>query len=97
MLKPIRAEDEAGTPWLVFDTDPAWPFVYALKGRGVEYIVLPRSAMLHGTLGVLPSVPKSLPSVDISVPRMAQYLQRVVRLRDCHAWCAEVTDEEVSG
>ena len=96
MLKPIKVEDESGTRWLVFEPDPGWPLVYALKGRGVEYIVLTRRTLTTGILGPTPSVPSTLPTVDISNPRMAQYLQRVVRLRDCHQWCAtEVADAQM--
>ena len=86
MFKPILAEDEYGLKWIIYSGDVAWDYAHRLSGQGVDYIVLPRRAFIEGTLGPFPRVPTSLAAVDTSRPQLASYLQRVVRLRDCHAW-----------
>ena len=96
MFKPIIAEDHVGQHWVSYEGDPSWPYVHALNGRGARYIVLPRIAFTTGTLGPFPGVPSSLAGVDTSVEALAAYLQRVVRLRDCYAWCVTHVDTEVT-
>lgn len=90
MFKPCSAEDDTGLHWLVYEGDAAWGHVHRLTGHGVKHIVLPRCAFIEGTLGNTPSVPTSLAAVDMSKsPQLASYLQRLVRLRDCHAWLSK--------
>ena len=84
MFKPILCEDEYALLWVVYEGDAGWQFVHRLVGQGVEYVVLPRSAFIAGTLGPFPSVPSTLATVETAEsPQLAAYLQRVVRLRDC--------------
>lgn len=93
MFKPAICEDEHGQPWVAYESDAAWAYVHQLSHR-LTYIVLPRSAYLEGVLGASPSMPSSLSTVDISDPRMAEYLQRRVRLADCWQW---LTNEATLG
>ena len=84
MFKPVVCEDEHALQWVVYEGDAGWPYVHRLVGHGVEYIVLPRSVYIGGTLGAFPSVPSTLATVETDgSPQLAAYLQRVVRLRDC--------------
>ena len=48
MAKAIEAQDERGTPWLVYEGDPAWEVVKKLKA--LELIALPRKTLMTGEL-----------------------------------------------
>lgn len=59
MAKPLEIEDETGTPWLIYEGDPAWPLLYKLKPLKLVSIVLPRDTIATGRISCVnkPSFP----------------------------------------
>ena len=82
--------DERGKNWVVYQGDSAWNQCLALLKIGVTEVVLPREALLSGTLPSTDSI--VIHGVPIETVRLSADLQAIVwrqiRLRDCVHWLA---------
>ena len=81
-MKAIRASDETGQSWLVFEGDPGWEMARKLSLLGAAEVVLPRDSICSGALTDYHNS-VILSTLDVSKPAIATLARRLIRLNDC--------------
>ena len=86
--------DERGKSWVVYQGDSAWNLCLSLLKIGITEVVLPREALLSGTLPSPDSI--DIHDVPIEVVRLSADVRAIVwrqlRLKDCVHWLAREPD-----
>lgn len=84
-MRQVKAADELGKTWIVYEEDPGWAPFQQLQKLGLSEVVLPRDTFLSGSLPPPDSI--EIPDVPADVCRMSPDVRdivlRSIRLKDC--------------